>query len=84
MESRLMLCENGKVLSSEGWAVQPIGTDFLEYSDGPDACLVNLGENQPGRGRVIYASESNTEFFPLLRQHLLMALPFLRGQWVLA
>jgi hypothetical protein len=53
MESRLMLCKNGKVLSSEGWAVQPIGSDFLEYSDGPDACLVNLGENQPGRGRVI-------------------------------
>jgi hypothetical protein len=53
MESSLMLCENGKVLSSAGWAVQPMGSDFLEYSDAPDACLVNLSENQPGRGRVI-------------------------------
>jgi hypothetical protein len=84
MESRLMLCENGKVLSSEGWSVQPLGADFLEYSDGPDACLVNLGHSQSGRGRVIYASESNTEFFPLLREHLVAALPFLRGHWVLA
>jgi hypothetical protein len=42
MESRLMLCKNGKVLSSEGWAVQPIGSDFLEYSDGPDALADGL------------------------------------------
>ena len=82
MQDRWVVHKDGRVISEDGWSVQPIG-DFLEYVDGPDACLVNLGEPEPGRPRVIYASESTNEFFPQLREHIRAALPFLRGRWTL-
>lgn len=80
--SQLIAAANGQVQSSDGWMLRPVSLDLLEYVDGHSACLINVGN--PGRQAVrpIYASESSSELFPDLREHVHMALPYLKGNFV--
>ena len=45
-------------------------------------CLVNVGVASSQRERRIYASESSSELFPLLREHLQSAVHHFKGQYV--
>jgi hypothetical protein len=82
MNQQLQSCADGGVSCSEGWAVRFVAPDLLEYSHGQAACLVNVGLDTSARERRIYASESSSEVFPLLREHLLSAAPLFKGQYV--
>jgi hypothetical protein len=77
--SQLIAAANGHVQSSDGWVLRPLSTDLLEYDDGRAACLINIGIPTRQAVRPIYASESASELFPHLREHLHMALPYLKG-----
>jgi hypothetical protein len=80
--SQLIAAANGQVQSSDGWTLRPLSPDLLEYVDGPAACLINVGSPTRQAVRPIYASESSSDLFPDLREHLRMALPYLRGNYV--
>ncbi|MBS0449436.1 MAG: hypothetical protein JSR59_26255 [Proteobacteria bacterium] len=78
----LIQASGGGVESSEGWAVHVLGPELIEYRSGEAACLVNVGYRDAGRAREIYASESASDLFPRLREHLQSALPMLHGHYV--
>ncbi len=80
--SQLIAAANGQVQSSEGWVLRPLSTDLLEYIDDRAVCLINIGSPTRQAVRPIYASESTSELFPHLREHLRMALPYLKGNYV--
>jgi hypothetical protein len=80
--SQLIAAANGQVQSSDGWTLRPLSADLLEYVDGRAACLINVGSPTRQAVRPIYASESSSELFPHLREHLRMALPYLKGHYV--
>ena len=82
MNSQFQSRADGAVSCSDGWAVRFIAPDLLEYSHGQAACLVNVGVEPSDRERRIYASESSSELFPQLREHLQSALRHLKGQYV--
>jgi len=82
MSQQLQARADGGVYCSEGWAVRFVAPDLLEYSHGQAACLVNVGFGISARERRIYASESSSEVFPLLREHLQSAVPLFKGQYV--
>ena len=82
MNSQFQSRADGAVSCSDGWAVRFIAPDLLEYSHGQAACLVNVGVEPSDRERRIYASESSSELFPLLREHLQSALRHFKGQYV--
>lgn len=73
---------DGALLCAEGWAVRFVAPDLLEYSHGQAACLVNVGSAGGGLERRIYASESSSDLFPQLREHLQSALGHFKGQYV--
>ena len=81
-DSELMRAHDGGVESSEGWAVHLLGPELMEYCNGAAACLVNVGYLPGLRVRQIYASESTSDLFPRLREHLRSAAPLLQGQYV--
>lgn len=80
--SQFIAAANGQLQSSDGWSLRPLGPDLLEYDNGSLACLINIGSPTRQAVRPIYASESVSELFPELREHLRMALPYLRGKYV--
>ena len=80
--SQLIAAANGQVQSSDGWTLRPLSADLLEYIDGRAACLINVGSPTRQAVRPIYASESSSELFPHLREHLHMELPYLKGRYV--
>ena len=73
---------DGAVCCSDGWAVRFVAPDLLEYSQGQAACLVNVGREASHSERCIYASESSSELFPRLREHLQAAVGQFKGQYV--
>lgn len=81
-QSRLVAVANGQVQSSEGWILRPLSPDLLEYDDGHAACVINIGTPTRQAVRPIYASESSSELFPHLSEHLRQALPLLKGHYV--
>ena len=81
-DSELLRARDGSVESSEGWTVRLIGPDLMEYSRGSAACLINVGYSTAHRARQIYATESISELFPHLREHLRSAAPLLEGRYV--
>ena len=81
MNSQLIAFANGEVQSSDGWALRPLTPELMEYVEGRDACLVNVGASPVQRMRTIYATESLSDLFPHLREHVIAALPFLKGQY---
>ena len=66
-----------------GWVFRPVTPDLLEYADGPASCLINIGYPSRQMVRPIYATESISELFPNLREHVRMALPYLKGSYVI-
>jgi hypothetical protein len=80
--SQLIAAANGQVQSTDGWSVRPLSPDLLEYVDGHSACLINIGNPTRHAVRPIYASESTSDLFPHLREHLRLALPYLKGKFV--
>lgn len=82
MNPQLKARADGAVSCSDGWAVRFIAPDLLEYSHGQAACLVNVGVEVSRSERRIYASESSSELFPQLREHLQSALRHFKGQYV--
>jgi hypothetical protein len=80
--SQLIAAANGQVHSSDGWTLRPVSPDLLEYVDGPAACLINIGSPTRQAVRPIYASESISKLFPKLGEHLRLALPYLKGHYV--
>lgn len=70
------------VESSEGWAARLIGREWIEYSTGSAACLVNVGYSSAQRAQQIYASESVSELFPRLREHMRSAAGLFEGHYV--
>lgn len=80
--SQLIAATNGQVQSSDGWMLRPVSADLLEYVDGRAACLINIGSPTRQAVRPIYASESISDLFPHLHEHVRMALPYLKGSFV--
>jgi len=80
--SQLIAAANGQVQSSDGWMLRPVSPDLLEYVDGQATCLINIGSPTRQAVRPIYASESSSELFPDLHEHVRMALPYLKGRYV--
>ena len=81
-DSELMRVSDGSVESSEGWVARLIGPELIEYCSGSAACLVNVGYSNSQRARQIYATESISELFPNLREHLRSAAPLFQGRYV--
>lgn len=81
-DSELMRVGDGSVESSEGWVARLVGSDWIEYVSGSAACLVNVGWSPVQRARQIYASESVSELFPFVREHLRSAAPLFGGRYV--
>jgi hypothetical protein len=73
---------DGAITCSDGWAVRFIAPDLLEYSHGQAACLINVDYEASERSRRIYASESTSDLFPQLREHLLSAVGCFKGRYV--
>ena len=82
MNPQLQARADGAIYCSDGWAVRFVAPDLLEYSQGQAACLVNVGYEASQRERRIYASESSSELFPQLREHLQSAVSHFKGQYV--
>jgi hypothetical protein len=78
----IRLGSQGEVLSSEGWAVRPLGPDLLEYREGEAACIVNIGYEPAQQARQIYASESASDLFPRLRERLQSASALFKGHYI--
>ncbi len=62
--------------------LRPVNADLLEYVDGRATCLINIGSPTRKAVRPIYASESISDLFPHLREHVRLALPYLKGAYV--
>ena len=82
MTPELQSCADGAIACGNGWAVRFIAPDLLEYSRGQSACLVNVDYEASERARRIYASESSSDLFPQLREHLLSAVGHFKGRYV--
>ena len=81
-DSELLRAGDGSVESSEGWVARPLGADFIEYCCGTAACLVNVGYSRADSARQIYATESTSELFPRLMEHLRSAAPLFQGRYI--
>ena len=82
MNARIQSRADGAVCCADGWAVRFVAPDLLEYSQGQAACLVNVGFAPSASERRIYASESSSELFPQLREHLQSAVGHFKGQYI--
>lgn len=74
---------DGSVQSPEGWMVRFVRPDLIEYCTARAACLVNVGYSPSDKSRPIYASESSSELFPHLHEHLASATRLFQGQYVI-
>jgi hypothetical protein len=81
-DSQLIRISDGSVESSDGWVARLLGPELIEYCSGSAACLVNVGYSKTQRVRQIYASESVSELFPNLGEHLRCAAPLFQGHYV--
>ena len=82
MTPELQSCADGAIACSDGWAVRFVAPDLLEYSHGHAACLINVDYAASERTRRIYASESSSDLFPQLLEHLQSALGHFKGRYV--
>jgi hypothetical protein len=82
MKPELLSCTDGAVSCRDGWAVRFVAPNLLEYSQGQAACLVNVSLDSSESERRIYATESLSDLFPQLREHLQSAAQFFKGQYV--
>jgi hypothetical protein len=82
MNAKLQAKSDDAVSCGDGWAFRFVAPDLLEYSHGQAACLINVGYESSDRERRIYASESSSDLFPQLREHLQSAVRHFKGQYV--
>jgi hypothetical protein len=82
MTPELLSCTDGAVSCRDGWAVRFVAPDLLEYSQGQAACLINVGLDSTDCECRIYATESLSDLFPQLREHLQSAAQYFKGQYV--
>jgi hypothetical protein len=82
MNLQLQPRADGAVSCADGWAVRFVAPDLLEYSQGQAACLINVGRAAGDRERPIYASESSSDLFPHLLEHLQCAVAHFKGHYV--
>jgi len=82
MVGELIIADDDGIVSGDGWAVHVLGPTMLEYCYGSAACLVNVGYAPDQRTRKIFATESLSDLFPHLREHLQSAASMLQGQYV--
>lgn len=80
--SGLMQAQDGAVQSDEGWVVRFLGPELIEYCTDRSACLVNVRYSASAKARQIYATESSSELFPNLNEHLRRAAQLFHGQYV--
>ncbi len=73
---------DGSVQSVDGWRVRFLGPDLIEYCCGRTACLVNVVYSPAERARHIHATESSSELFPHLHEHLASASRLFNGPYV--
>lgn len=81
MKQALCKRADGALVCDDGWTVRLVSPEMLEYSEGPASCIVNVGAAGHDQLRRIYASESSSEFFPRLREHLQAAAAHLSGRY---
>jgi hypothetical protein len=82
MNAKLQSRADGAVCCSDGWAVRFVAPNLLEYSQGQAACLINVGLASSACEQRIYASESSSELFPQLFEHLQSAVGHFKGRYV--
>jgi hypothetical protein len=82
-DSELLRSTRRGVESSDGWSLEFLAPDLIEYRNERDACLLNVGYSVERRARAIFVSESRSAFFPRLVEHLRAAAPLLPGRYVL-
>ncbi len=70
------------ICSGDDWEVRLIGPELIEYRHADTACLVNVAYSPARRAREVYASESSSELFPDLLEHLRAATRRLPGAYV--
>ncbi|MDB6002243.1 MAG: hypothetical protein JWP52_3942 [Rhizobacter sp.] len=68
--------------SSEGWLVRLVDPELIEYRFGSTTCLVNVGYSHAERAREIFASESRSEWFPNLCEHIQSAVQLFEGRYI--
>jgi hypothetical protein len=73
---------DGDVACNDGWAVRFVAPDLLEYRHGDAACLINVDYAASERTRRIYVSESSSDLFPQLLEHMQSALGHFKGRYV--
>jgi hypothetical protein len=80
MSSELKTATDGSVESNEGWALRFLEPNILEYCGDGKVCLVNVESPKPPiTRRKIHATESTSDLFPHLHEHLVHASRFLKG-----
>jgi len=82
MDSAVQGIPGGVIESDEGWAVRFLTPELLEYRLGRVACLVNVEYSTERHASHIYATESASMLAPRLREHLIQAATFFRGNYV--
>lgn len=80
MKQALHKRADGALVCDDGWVVRLVSPEMIEYSEGQASCIVNVGI-VADQLRRIYASESSSEFFPRLREHLQAAAAHLSGRY---
>jgi hypothetical protein len=82
-DSELLRSTRRGVESNDGWALEFLAPDVIEYRNERDVCLLNVGYSVERQARAIFVSESRSAFFPRLVEHLRSAAPLLPGRYVL-
>lgn len=73
---------DGGVVSEEGWSVSVLDAEWIEYRHGSVACVMNAPYSVERQACEIWAGDDDASLSPRLREHLVQALPLLRGRFV--
>lgn len=73
---------DGGVVSEEGWSVSVLDAEWIEYCHGGVACVMNAPYSVERQASEIWAGDDDSALSPGLREHLVQALPLLRGRFV--
>lgn len=74
--------DDNVIYGRDDWEVRLIGPELIEYRCADAACLVNVAYSPVRKAREVYASESSSDLFPELFEHLRMAMRRLPGAYV--
>jgi len=82
MRSELWTVGQNTVACSDGWSVSLLDAQTLEYDCGSAVCVVNVDYSPADQSRRVHASESSSDLFPHLSEHLRSATRLLKGRYV--